>query len=491
MKLSFEKKLFIVLVLFGLAISFVAVIRFFHEARHDTEGVAIGKMSQAEQKREVWLTIFVHGSFGSTLGLLNAYQVINDNVEGTSYKKVVSKMRRDPFFFREQPLLQKGLVWVRPTFDLRKNDGKKYAAYPMCNVYKEMTEKVCPGKEKNYFYTFGWSGLVSQRRRRLEAVRFYNELDSKLRKYHKKGIHPKLRVLAHSHGGNVVANIGAISRLLQGETHEAQNCPEDLKNSLAGMQEIIDGLPEKKYRKKRTSQKRWDYKPRSKKLAIDEVILWGMPVQPETDTLFASPTFKNVYHFYSDEDLVQRIDWFSTKQGYSDRRFNLDRINALGDKKNRLVQARVSVERVLAEEQKKEKTEKKPTSFWSVLFSGGSLIVPSSKNPTHRELWFFSWHDKNETERKFVLAPFPVVVFSPLFVQLIKQAPDLNDIDINILQEDDSIEFCLLKYNDPISKTKICMKQNFLQSVAKKVRPWRSRLVSSGNLINKITKYFR
>ena len=43
-----------------------------------------------------------------------------------------------------------------------------------------MNELAKPGKEKNYFYTFGWSGLLSQHRRCLEAIRFYNALSLEL-----------------------------------------------------------------------------------------------------------------------------------------------------------------------------------------------------------------------------------------------------------------------------------------------------------------------
>ena len=81
--------------------------------------------------REPWMTIFVHGSFGSLLGLLNAYQVINDQVKGTFYKKVVGKMRKDPFFCRDQPLLGKGMIRVEPSFDLATTGSKRLAVYPL------------------------------------------------------------------------------------------------------------------------------------------------------------------------------------------------------------------------------------------------------------------------------------------------------------------------------------------------------------------------
>lgn len=447
-------------------------------------------------EREPWMTIFVHGCFGSTLGLLNAYQVMNDKVEGTYYKKVVSRMRKDPFFYREQLLLQRGLVWVAPTFDLSKRKNNKFAAYPLCKFYQKITDYVKPKQEKNYFYTFGWSGLLSQSRRCSEAIRFYNEVSEKLEKYHKKGIYPKVRVLTHSHGGNVLAYVAAIDELLRHPDDESlKACSfQDRKEVLTKMCEKLKSLPSKAQRRvlnkqekrKKKSQKRWDYKPEKPGLLIDELILWGMPVQPETDHLFFSPVFKKCYHFYSGDDLVQRVDWISTKKGYSNRRFDRSRAQGLDGKKNKFVQSRIMVGHDVKKRDGTEQsdTNKKKESFWSVLFSGGALVNPVSQDPTHKELWFFSWNNKKSGDRKFILSPFPVACFSPLFIHLLEKTPNLKDADINIMKKNRYIKFCSLKHKDNILQSRLHLRKKFLRLMRKKVQPWSYDYVEPKNLFD-------
>jgi len=486
--------------------------------------------------REPWITIFVHGSFGSLLGLLNVYQVLNDQVKGTFYKKVVGKMRKDQFFYRDQPLLGRGLIRVEPSFDLATTGSKRLAAYPLLKVYEEITERVKPNKEKNYFYTFGWSGLISQRRRCLEAVRFYNAISEELDSFHKKGIYPKVRILTHSHGGNVVAYLAAVDEIIRLQEKRAPDTKlfssvgePDRRKALEWMHEQLSALPEKAVAKKRKGQKKWGYQPSKCGVKVHELIMWGMPVQPETDHFFASNVFQKVYHFYSKEDLVQRLDWVSTKQGYSDRRFKADRFDSfrkacLVDERNRMVQARIMVDCITKKEKlmtrlkshiaKKVKDAKarkaatqavlsdnqssvvppvvppKKESFWSVLFSGGSVIVPSTKDPTHAELWFFTWHHERLKDRQFILAPFPAVVFSPLLTSLIDAQSGCDDIDINITAREKTISFGLVEHDKQELQSELAVSDAFLQPMREKVEPWRTKAVSSHDVFNLIRKYF-
>jgi len=467
--------------------------------------------------REPWITIFVHGSFGSLLGFLNVSQVCSDDIEGTAYKKTVGKMRKDQFFYREQPLLDKGLIRVNPSFDLHRTGGKKFAVYPLLKTYDELTEYIRPGREQHTFYTFGWSGLLSQKRRCLEAIRFYNQLSEELAQFEKQGICPKIRILTHSHGGNVIAYLGAIHEVLNGRDFSKEKSSEKRNEYLEAIKSVSDRLkqlPRKKKAKKKKNQKRWDYKPENKGICIDELILWGMPVQPETDCLFVSRAFKSVYHFYSDEDLVQRIDWISTKKGYSDRRFNMKRLCKILDvdlwkEKKRLVQARVTVNRTVTKKNdkgadntlslhdgatikniKKEGQDlQQQESFWKILFSGGSFVTPSSEDPTHKELWFFSWKDKAADTREFVLAPFPVAIFSPLFVSLIQIRPDLDDVDINITKSGDRIEFGLINRDTSLLQGELVVTRRFLDGIKEKLEPWKPKDVSLTDIFSIVRRY--
>jgi hypothetical protein len=436
------------------------------------------KVESIEKGREPWITVFVHGSFGSLLSLLSAYEVLSDKVNGSAYKKVAGRMRKDPFFYREQPLLEKGLKRIVPTYDLSVTGNKLFAAYPLIKAYEDVNERAKPEAEKNYFYTFGWSGLLSQQRRSLEAIRFYNALSVEIEKYNSQGIYPRVRILTHSHGGNLVAYIADIDReLSMGRT--------DVDGAVARW---FKTLPKKAEAKKLKGQKKWGYRPTKKGFDIDELISWGMPVQPETDRLFASKVFKNVFHFYSEEDLVQRIDWVSTKQRYSDRRFNFCRIyDDPKRRSNRLVQSRVMVCQEI-KKRKKKMVKKKPDSFWSILFSGGAIVTPTNQDPTHKELWFFSWPNKKDI-REFVLSPFPVAVFSPMLVELIKKHPGLDDVDINIRKKEKEINFDLIKHDEPSIQDICSLGENFFSYLKKKVEVWRPKTVSSQDLFNMMRRY--
>ncbi|MBU1007807.1 flagellar export protein FliJ [Candidatus Dependentiae bacterium] len=469
-------------------------------------GYKIGKSLTEDTvvAREPWITIFVHGSFGSLLGFLSYSQVMDDRVDGTPYKKAVNKMRKDSFFYREQPLLGRGLVKVNPSFDLCATGSEKLAVYPLLKTYEEIVEHMYPGKEQNFFYTFGWSGLLSQRRRCLEAIRFYNMLSEELEKYRKDGMSPKIRVITHSHGGNVIAYAAAIDEALRFEGGVLKN-KDKRRKAVQLVRERFKVLSVKKEAKERKGQKRWDYVPEGKLIGIDEFILWGMPVQPETDHLFTSALFKNVYHFYSDDDLVQRIDGFSTKKGYSDRRFDVERLCKMAgnhgkEKACRLVQSRIMVNRKVlggdgiaesndAVSPPEEKVAMKQESFWSVLFSGGALLTPTGQDPTHKELWFFSWKKDGDDVREFILAPFPAAIFSPVFVNLINQKPDLSDVDINIAKRDDRIEFELVKHDDLCLQDVCLIEKKFLLGITEKVEPWKPGKTSPQDVLNVVRGY--
>ena len=133
--------------------------------------------NQSENSEQTtYMTVFVHGTFGSLLGFLSFSDVLQDKVAGTLYHTTIKKMREDDVFFKDQPLLQRGLVPFTPTFDLTKTNNKKYVIYPIAAAYQTVSDIVYKGKETNLFYAFGWSGLASQSSRRFEAIRFYNAL---------------------------------------------------------------------------------------------------------------------------------------------------------------------------------------------------------------------------------------------------------------------------------------------------------------------------
>lgn len=109
------------------------------------------------------------------------------------------------------------------------------------------------------FYVFGWSGRLDFQLRRSAAEELYYAILKILDDYeHEFGIRPGVRLITHSHGGNVALNLALV-----------QDC---------------------------------------KPLIIDELILFACPVQEATKDLINAPIFLKRYSLVSIMDLLQVID---------------------------------------------------------------------------------------------------------------------------------------------------------------------------------------
>lgn len=134
-----------------------------------------------------------------------------------------------------------------------------------------------------YFYLFGWSGSLSFKEREKAAKKLYMQLKALRDEYVKKyGVEPKIRLIAHSHGGNVALLLEKVK-----DTNDLE-------------------------------------------FSIEELIMLATPVQYETKQYAASPLFKKIYSLYSHFDSLQVIDpqgWQTKAKGtplFSERRFTPD-----------------------------------------------------------------------------------------------------------------------------------------------------------------------
>jgi hypothetical protein len=111
-----------------------------------------------------------------------------------------------------------------------------------------------------HFYAFGWPGDLNFEQRKNEAKKLYAELKNLTAIYTEHyGVKPTLRIITHSHGGNVCLN-------------------------LARAQEPDDGI------------------------VIEEAILLASPIQHDTSGLAEHPIFKKIYSLYSTFDTLQVAD---------------------------------------------------------------------------------------------------------------------------------------------------------------------------------------
>lgn len=431
---------------------------------------------------EVWMNIFVHGSFGSALGFLSIPHVLDDKVSGTSYRAVTRRLRGDDSFFSEQAILQRGLMRIFPSFDLRVTKGKKYAAYPLIKAYDVVHEYIHSESSQQYYYTFGWSGLISQNSRRYEAVRFFNALYAEYITLKEQGKNPKIRLIAHSHGGNLCLNLAAVQSILRLKKFDSEqkfSQDEDTDKSLHAMFDIIKGLPSKNNMPPKVDQKIWDYVPVTSDLQIEELVLFGTPIQPETQAFCSFPIFKSVYNFYSNQDFIQRFDWVSTRRYFSDQRLVQKSYYGNSEQNkiiNRVIQAQLVIgkhwsKRPTLQKNKSENSDSNAQSWWQGIFFGKKEAKRLSADPTHKELWFISWPD--DRVQDFWLAPLPIVVLTPILLKLLESFNHVHDVDINIQETHESVKFQIADHQHTIIRKEQKISKSLIDMIKIKVNEWK------------------
>ena len=162
-------------------------------------------------------------------------------------------------------------IWVHGTFMFRQPLYHKLFHNKSCllpatafadnNYFKLLAQTIAKQDPQNFpleeFYIFGWSGQLQNQKRKESAEKLYEEIVELYKKYQTKyGFTPTIRIIAHSHGGNVVLNMA------------------QLKNTTA-------------------------------QLPIKSLILLACPVQEETMHLISTAMFERVYSLYSSFDMIQ------------------------------------------------------------------------------------------------------------------------------------------------------------------------------------------
>jgi hypothetical protein len=128
---------------------------------------------------------------------------------------------------------------------------------------RSIADALCAADPTNfssdYMFLFGWSGALAFEEREKAAQDLYKQLKQMVKSYVEKyGKQPKIRIITHSHGGNVALNLAKI-----------KDDPD---------------------------------------FVIDELILLACPVQEATAELIKNPVFKEAFVLYSSLDLMQIID---------------------------------------------------------------------------------------------------------------------------------------------------------------------------------------
>lgn len=139
------------------------------------------------------------------------------------------------------------------------------------------------------FYSFGWSGQLSHNTRNEVAHRLYHhilDLICQYKRKYKKA--PFIRIITHSHGGNIALQLGE-----------------------------------------------WAKKHKNHKFVINELVLLACPVQEETKNFIKDvKRFKKVYSLYSPADMIQVMDPQGIFHIQKNVENNMKNIKNLSDVKN-------------------------------------------------------------------------------------------------------------------------------------------------------------
>jgi len=322
-----------------------------------------------EVRRPVWITIFVHGiiSIKPHLTIGNLVRFLHDEIEGTPYERTVLLMRDNPFFFQNQPMQQRGLIPITRA-PLQRGAGASVMAY-----VNDAVEKASQGESptENYYYTFGWSGIMSYKSRYQEATNFYNNLIELRDQFRAQGMEPHFRIEAYSHGGQVALLLGKVRQ-----------------------EEEVD-----------------------KSLRIEETLLFGMPVHATTSSLINDPLFTRIYHIYSPGDRIQSLDIFTEDELASRQTFRRTHIDGA---QRKLIQVEIRVIR-------KARNSRSRCNNGETYYAGPHKSYSiRDVSPGHTELWFFGWTPLHY-RKTFPLYPLPIVAFSPYIVNSIR--PFENTLD--------------------------------------------------------------
>ncbi|OQA35403.1 MAG: hypothetical protein BWY54_00589 [Candidatus Dependentiae bacterium ADurb.Bin331] len=305
------------------------------------------------ERREKWFTIFVHGiiSVKPHLNVPNIIKLMRDDIANSVYARAVEIMRKDDFFYKYHAMQEVGLLPV----DI--NSTKPGAAASVfARTFDTVAKFANPEMPKQEYYTFGWSGLLSQFMWNLEAEIFYKKLDELVATTRAQGYEPRIRMVGYSHGGTFALHLAHFD---------------------------------------------------TGSFAIDEMWLIGVPVLPGAYDLINRPFFKKIDHFYSYGDRVQPLDCFGLNRFFSDRVFSPTSKKPLPAK---LTQIQMKFRRPVFAHKTCPIHKNGCTKI--------NRSRMRNADPGHTELWSFGWSPASYRSN-FPLHPLPATVCLPFFAQTI------------------------------------------------------------------------
>jgi len=323
-----------------------------------TENVeSLQQTTTGKEKPPIWITVFIHGTLGLryTLGPYTLLRLLLDNIQGTEYAYTVCYIRQNPIFYKNQCMYRTGLY---PIADMSEHAiGPCMLQYAYDAMQQAFAPRPCA------YYTFGWSGLLSERERRNAGYALYPQLKQVRQSWIDAGYTPHISILGYSHGGTAAEYLAL-----------AQAC---------------------------------DHSGTS--FDVDELILLGTPIQRTSNTYASWPIFKRVYNIYSEADFFQKFDIISMPSVVPRRRL---KPKAQTTAKTKIYQIKLRIT-----------TPKKGGDGTYRYFATGRQR--RYYDPGHIELYFFGWSKSSWLYRaNFPLRPLPAAVLVPALLSYQDHFPD-------------------------------------------------------------------
>ncbi len=333
-------------------------------------------------KKEACLTVFVHGSVYTMLSALDAQRVWSGALPKESpYVDMVRRVRKNPLIWQDQVMLKEGWVsFPHASIDNFYNNALEgeccqQAAYQFVPAYHSFTELYTNDTEEQIYFLFGHLGLLCQQYRADAGIELYNHLTDTVAELKKQYKHVRVRIVSHSHGGNIALNLARAERL------------------------------------------------HKRNLVVDDLIMYGAPIQVETASYAYDPLFVRVINCYSEGDSIQSNDRFSTKQHTSYKRFYDEE----------LVIDRPDT----------------TTKIYDVRL----LVNNNPKRFGHSNMWQLG----RESKATECLDPLPIAVITPVLLASLNEQLYDGHFDFNVVDEDGALRTELSEYQ---SKNSLVVSDN-------------------------------
>lgn len=225
------------------------------------------------------IIVFIHGTIHCGLSLLSPRQAWHDAFTGSTwFERTLRFSRTNGYAEKSDLMLDLGLVEVTP---LIKKDSLEApcchkAAIHIIRAFDRMHQAHTPEDvHERRYYTFGWSGLMSEKNREFSARQLYHELSNLRRIYTENQTNTvSFELHAHSHGGQLVLHLAQIKKEYQD-------------------QDFI----------------------------VDWAILSAVPLYYQKVKNVLSGTFNTILNIHSDGDRIQTADFITTPERRCYRRF--------------------------------------------------------------------------------------------------------------------------------------------------------------------------